>query len=135
MSEKVIGYILLFSGVLLVVFSGVSVYQVFTSNAEPVQVFDFPPIGLSADQLLGGLADSPEAQAQLSQSNQEVELIPADVINQTSNLVAHMLLMGFLASIGTRIASIGVSLLRPIVVKMNDSHLQDAKKQVQKNQA
>ena len=111
MSERVLGYVLLFAGLIIVVFAGFSVYSVFTKNSKPVDLFDFPPVSISADALISG--------AGLKQGEApQMELLPSKILNDTSNLLAHLFLMGFIAGIGSRIASIGVSLLRPIVVKL-----------------
>lgn len=120
MTEKAIGYFLLVLGILVIIFSGFNVYQVFTRQVKPVQLFNFKGIGLDTSQML---RDSlpPEA-GQLLQSNQRssatTEIIPAELINQTSNVFAHLMLMGFLASIGAKLANLGVMLVRPIVVKL-----------------
>lgn len=113
MTEKWVGYSLLGVGLLIIVLAAFSVYQVFFGGAKPVQIFDFPAIGLSVSDLVSqpipGVATGPNAP--------KAELIPASVLNDTSNVIAHLLLMGFMVSVGSKIASLGVNLVRPIVVK------------------
>ena len=111
MSEKVIGYVLLFAGLAVVCFAGFSVYSVFTKHSKPVELFDFPSVSISADALF----DEP----QFSKGEApQIELLPSKILNDTSNTLAHLFLMGFVAGIGSRISSIGASLVRPIVVKL-----------------
>lgn len=117
MSEKVIGYILLVFGIITIIFSGYSVYSVFTKRAKPVQLFTFKGIGLDANQLISNSLP-PEAATLLKPGNKQ-EIIPADLLNDSSNIFAHLLLMGFIGSVGYKIASLGVQLTRPIVVKLN----------------
>lgn len=114
MSEKVIGYILLSGGLLVIVFCGVNVYLVFSGQIPPVQLFSGPGISFDPTSLFGGAASGFVAKPQ--------ELVPAETLNKTSNIFAHIFLMGFLASIGYKLAALGVQLVRPIVVKIKEKN-------------
>lgn len=103
MTEKITGYSLLAIGLLLIVVAAFSVFIVFTGGAKPVQLFAMQGIAINLGPQLP--------------SN---EILPAAMLNDTSNLFAHLVLMGFLASIGQKFASLGIQLLRPIVVKLNE---------------
>lgn len=116
MSEKIIGYILLAVGIMTIIFSGFSVYTVFTKQARPVQLFTFKGISLDASQLLS--TNLPPEATQLVKPGGTQEIIPASLLNDSSNIFAHLLLMGFIGSVGYKIASLGVQLTRPIVVKL-----------------
>ena len=72
--------------------------MVFTKRITPIDLFSFPDAA--------------------TQSTQKTELISALMLNESSNLFAHLMLMGFMASIGSKIAALGVSMVRPIVVKL-----------------
>lgn len=120
MNEKVIGYSLVIIGILTILFSAISVYLVFTKKSEPVKLFNFQGIGLDLASLF---SDSlpPETSKLLNQNqgkSTRTEIISADLVNDTSNIFAHLLLMGFIASMGYKLASLGVMLVRPIVVKL-----------------
>lgn len=115
MLEKATGYLLLVIGLAVIVLSGISVYNVFTKISKPVTLFQFQGISLNPQQLF------------LNQNNNQLiqglegpksEIISADLLNDTSNIFAHYLLMGFLVSIGAKIAGLGVMLLRPVEVKV-----------------
>lgn len=129
MPEKVTGYILLVTGVAVIVVSTFSVYQVFTKKVQPVKLFNFKGIRLDPSQLINqdftqNLPTNlpPEALELLNQQNRPLtkstEIISADLINDSSNIFAHLFLMGFIASAGFKLASLGVMLARPIVVKL-----------------
>jgi len=121
MTEKVSGFGLLICGIAIIVFSGFSVVSVFSGKSKPVNLFTFSSISLDASSLIGSDAP-PEAREALKLSGQapKLELIPAEIINQTSNTMAHLLLMGFIASIGYKIGSLGTLLARPINVKLKN---------------
>lgn len=103
MSEKVIGYALLIVGVIVIVFAAVSVVTVFTGHAQPVQLFNFSAMSIA-----------------LAPGAKPVELFSARDLNQTANITAQLFLMGFIAGIGEKLASLGVQLVRPIVVKAKE---------------
>jgi len=102
MSEKITGYILLILGLLVIGASAFNIYQVFTKQAQSIQLFSGEGIKVEIPGL-----------------NAPSELIPADQLNEISNLTAHYLLMSFLVSIGFKVSSLGIQLLRPIEVKLN----------------
>lgn len=133
MSEKIAGYFLLFLGLGVIVLAGMSVWQIFTKKMKPVQIFNFPGISISTAQTTTagsinttGLTDE-EAELLENIIRQEelkapakMEIIPGETLSQTTNLLAHVILMGFVASIGYKIAGLGVLMLRPIVVKLKE---------------
>jgi hypothetical protein len=53
-----------------------------------------------------------------AQKSQKMEIISAEMINTPLNFYAHLFFMGFLATIGYKIASLGVMLVRPLIVKV-----------------
>ncbi len=119
MSEKVIGYILLCVGIIVIALSGYSVFAVFTKQAEPVKLFNFKGIGINVSQIASNSLPAELSQfVSKNQTPQTTEIISADMLNETSNFIAHYILMGFIASIGFKLASLGVMLVRPIVVKL-----------------
>lgn len=126
MTEKIIGYTLLILGVAIIFYAAFSTYLVFTKKSEPVKLFNFSGISLDPSQFLPQTNTTlpPEInklfkQDQLSpKSTQKTELIPPDLLNSSSNVFAHLFLMGFLATIGFKLASLGTMLVRPIVVHL-----------------
>jgi hypothetical protein len=134
MSEKVIGYILLIAGVAIICLVAFNIYQIFNLKAKPVNLFHFNSLSIDSSQLVPSQPEvnteglSPEQgqvlenlfKTQSPKESSKIEVIPADVLNQTTNLFAHLFLLGFIASAGYRIASIGVLMLRPIVVKLKE---------------
>lgn len=100
MSEKLTGYILLFLGLLVIVYSAISIFMVFTKKAQPIQLFTGPGISVSLP------------------NTKPTELVPAATLNDISNISAHYLLMSFLLGVGFKLGTLGVQLLRPIEVKL-----------------
>ena len=120
MTERIIGYILLTLGILVIIFSGLSVYSVFTGRAKPIEIFHFQSISIDLSQMVKENLP-PEATKFMQQGqirSKPTELLSADVLNDTSNILAHLMLMGFLVSVGFKLAQLGTYLIRPIVVKL-----------------
>lgn len=101
MSEKITGYLLLFLGLLVIGVSSFNLYQVFTKKLSPVQFFTGPGISVSVPG-----------------TTTQQEVIPAQTLNDASNLTLHYLLVTFLVSVGFKVSSLGIQLLRPIEVKL-----------------
>ena len=111
MSEKVTGYALIIAGLVITLLAAFSVYSVFAGTVKPFALFNFDGVSIPISTLLG-----PEFAAV---NAPDVEIFPAEVLNSTSNTLAHLFLMGFIVSVGARIANIGTNLVRPIIVKMD----------------
>lgn len=109
MDTKITGYVLLIIGILAIVFALTNVYLVFTKNSTPVDLFTFDAISLDFSEFAD---ETPQ------DTNLVKELIKPEVINEPLNYAAYLLFMGFVASIGYKLASVGVMLLRPIKVKV-----------------
>lgn len=118
MTEKITGYLLLAFGVLLMLVSCWNVYGIFTKRAQPIELFNFKGISIDPSTFMGAELP-PEQRAQLKfASDSKIELASPDLLNDTSNLFAHLLLMGFILNVGFKLASLGTMLIRPVVVKL-----------------
>lgn len=111
LSEKIVGYLLLFIGVVIILYSGINVYQVFTKQIDPINLFAFNGIGIDFSKMIEGAPPN----ANLTQ-----ELVAPNVLNQPMNYIAHVVLMGFIGSIGYKLASIATMLVRPIHVTVKE---------------
>lgn len=121
MSEKIFGYTLIALGLTIAAFSLISVYRVFSGQAAPYGLFSFPPVAVPVSALVGeSVPVSGEG---------TLEIMPAESINKTTNTFAHLFLMGFIASIGFKIAGIGTNLVRPIVVSIGGNRVEAFKMQ------
>lgn len=134
MTEKIVGYGMLTGGLLTIILAGLNVFGVFTGRIQPVTLFRFQGISIDSSQLVNQTYNldteglPPEQVALLEQifdqqkaaPPQKIEILPAEILNQTSNVFGHLILMGFIASIGYKVAGLGVLMIRPIVVKLKE---------------
>jgi hypothetical protein len=59
--------------------------------------------------------------ASSGQSN--IDVLPAEALNATTNTLSHLFLMGFMVSLGYKLAMLGVNLVRPVVVRIEGKRL------------
>lgn len=105
-----VGYILLLLGIGIVIYSFMNVYSAFTGQIQPYPLFTLEGIGLDFTNFIDG---TPPPGTELRQ-----ELVKAELINQPLNYAAHLLFMGFVSSIGYKVARVGTFLVRSIKVKV-----------------
>jgi hypothetical protein len=109
MPVKAIGYAYIVVGTAAIIIAGVSVYLAFTNQWKPYDLFTFE--GVSLD--FAKFAEEAPANADLTQ-----EIVSPDKLNKPLNLMAHLILMGFIAGLGFKIATIGTYMVREIQVKV-----------------
>ena len=119
MTEKIIGYILLAVGLMIIISAAVSVFSVLTRQKNPIEFI------------------KPTAEATVTPKTQEIEGVQVQMPSLTditgmssldlvyiTNLTIHLFLMGFIVNVGFKIASLGTQLVRPIVVKLREKEAQ-----------
>lgn len=127
-THLIVGYALVALGVLVMLMSCIQVYRVFTRQTEPMQYFNFPGISIDLAKLtpqvdtssldalrqqlnLGGSTANTQTTSHMA------EILPAEVLNGPANLGVFLLFMGFLLSFGSKLADLGIKLVRPVYVK------------------
>ncbi len=103
-TNKIIGYVLLIIGVLLIALPLWQTYNIFTGRSLPSQVFT-RPVALQVDEKASPL----DIQKQMQ--NAFIKILPIDLINNTLNLISWLALLWILIYGGGKIAEIGVKLL------------------------
>ena len=103
MENKIIGYILIAVGVLVIFLTAFSVYNVFVNKAAPINI-------VSQETLFGLKSEGASALDALN--------ITPSSLAYLANLSFHLLFAGFLINVGFKVASLGTMLARPIVVDL-----------------
>lgn len=102
--NKIIGYVLLAIGLLLIIMPLWQTFNIFTGVSLPAQVFT-RPVALTVNKNVSALDVGGQMQ------NALINILPIDLINNTLNLTSWLLLMWILIYGGGKIAEIGVKLL------------------------
>ncbi len=124
MTEKILGYLLLISGILIIGVSLFGAYSVFRGKMSVYPLFKLPGISIDLSSFIS--SDLPNEQKEILNKSQSLktELISPQLINEPLNFIFHLLFMGFIANVGFKISSLGINLLRPIKVKLNEEKSQ-----------
>lgn len=126
---KLIGYGLLITGLVIIALTGFNLYSILQGNTRAFNYFNFPPIELSTESLIGADLSTQERELVKQQSGGEfpkMEIASAELLNETSNLLAHLFIIGTIITLGARISSIGVQMIRPVKVVVSQSKLNNA---------
>lgn len=123
--EKTIGYVLLLAGLSMIFMAVFLIFNVLTgkSKAPSVVSYSLPPIelgGLNSQLQIPEGLQLPEGfqLAEATPSSAGKFQIPNELINDSINTGFYFLLMTFIVSAGSKVAGIGVKLIKEIKVKV-----------------
>lgn len=121
MREKVLGYMLVCVGLIIMVFCVVSMIMVFTNKTKPFSVFNISSANSTVNigDLFSQLQTNNQNAVNQSIPLPKLDILPPAVINQTLNLSVHFFLMTFILGFGYKLSSLGVQFIRPINVKLS----------------
>ena len=105
-AQKIVGWVLLISGVILIAWVLVSSYGIFTGKTEVSEIFT-----AQEDSLVSGSSQTIDAQLQKALQEQLKGLIPTDALPKILNLAVYSMLAFILIFGGTKISEIGVKIL------------------------
>jgi len=108
MTKEISGFILLFVGVGIILWSLYSSYNIFTVQTEVPEIFQLSQEGAAIRSGEGG--ELAQVEALIQQQLQAI--LPVDSISQLMNLMAWSIFAGILIFGGAQIAGLGVKLLK-----------------------
>lgn len=109
MTNKIIGWLLLFLGVAVIAYSLYSSFSVFTAKKPVPEIFSVEQLELEEKlEPQQGL----EAQAEEMIRKELERMIPIDFLPQFFNLISWSLLAGILIFGGSKIAGLGIKLIK-----------------------
>jgi len=107
-TNKVLGYILLVCGLLLVLFTIYQSYNIFYNKVNPPYIFKIQTV---QKPQTGGTQDI-QQQVNNEVSKQINQMIPADTVSKILNLLSWSILAGILIFGGAQIAGLGIKLIK-----------------------
>jgi hypothetical protein len=107
--NKIIGYILLVVGLTIIAGTLYQSYNIFTAKASAPLIFKTP---LSAQQDIGFANQDAQSQINSAVKKQINQILPADSITKTLNLLSWSIFAGILVLGGGAISGIGVKLIK-----------------------
>jgi len=112
--EKIVGYVLLAVGVVVIFFSIYQMWVVFTGGSPPPKLFNFSDVSIPGAQ------------------GQNVILMSGQELSNLADLAFWYILMFFIVWAGGKIASLGVDLLREIRVEIKEPLRKIEEKEIEK---
>ncbi|MDD4990511.1 MAG: hypothetical protein PHW31_04400 [Candidatus Pacebacteria bacterium] len=115
MAKKIIGFFLLFLGVIMILWGVWDSYQIFTAKKPAPDIFKISQVEQQTAVKQNSTANPQEMiQQQLQQTIQEQlkNILPAEFTNRILNLTAWSIFMAILVLAGGKISTIGASLLK-----------------------
>lgn len=117
MRDKIIGYVLLFVGIVIMLFSTASVYLVFTKQTKPINLFNFEGISINPNDF-NTIEFAPEFEKIAKKKEAKpIQIIKKEMLNELLNIFAYIAFMSFLLNLGSKIGTLGVKVISPPVVK------------------
>lgn len=108
---KIVGWVLLVAGLIIIVWAMYSSYNVFTGKAEIPEIFQIEAKQGTSFSTTGGGPQDIQAQLEKMLSEQLKGLIPMDTFPKLLNLAVWSILAFVLIFGGTQIASLGIKLI------------------------
>ncbi len=102
--NKIIGYTLLFVGILLIIVPLWQTYLIFTGQTMPMQVFK--------EQKITTTAPNNPLDVQQQMQKALTNVLPMDAINNTLNLATWIMFMWILIFGGGKLAGLGIQLVK-----------------------
>ncbi len=113
--NKIIGWVFVSLGIVIILWTLNSSYAVFTGKSNPPEIFKMQEKQITAlPDISDTLLIEQQMQEEMGRIIQEqlMEVIPSDVLSITLNLMAWSILAGIFIFGGSKIAGIGISLLK-----------------------
>jgi len=92
--EKIFGFILIIIGLMLIFYSIYSMFNIFSGSSNPPKIIKMNDVKLSIP-LVG-----------------EIEILSGEEISKIANMSLYSIFMFFIISAGSRIADLGIKLLK-----------------------
>lgn len=114
MGEKITGYTILVIGFSVMIASLYLVFNVFSGASQPYNLLDLKEVSIDASMFIPAESLNPDV-------DHNIILVEKESLNHIANTIFYLIFMGFAASIGFKIASIGTMLIRTIEVKLKEN--------------
>lgn len=111
--NKVIGYVLLSVGILLIVLTLYRSYNIFTGISQPPAIFKLESVAASKSQQgNGGILQDLQKQITGNIANQVSQIVPSESVPKALNLFSWSTFAWLLVFAGTQISIIGTKLVK-----------------------
>jgi len=110
--NKIVGWLLLFFGLFIIIFTLYQSYNVFTGSASVPEVFKEKPSALSLSNKAISQNKKLENVGEKIIREQLKEMIPVETIPKFLNFVIYSIMVGIFIFGGSQIATLGIKLIK-----------------------
>ena len=115
--KKILGWLLLIAGIVIISWSLYSSYNIFTGKSSAPEVFKLEQEekeSISTDFFKGSLGGQKDIQEDMKKMVEEQirDMIPTEFLSKLFNLISWSILAGLLILGGSRLAGLGIKLIR-----------------------
>lgn len=113
--KKIVGWLLLTIGVLLIIWGVWSSYEIFTAKKLPYEIFKVPEVEeVSPKQEKSPISPQEEMEEQMQQVIREQigAMLPPDFLPKLFNLIAWSIFVGILVFAAGKLSILGINLLK-----------------------
>ena len=113
MATKIFGWVLLVAGLILIGWTLLSTYNIFTGKVATPEIFKLPEAAKApvAEEKITGIQDI-QAQIEKMIGEQLKGIIPVETLPKLLNLIVWSILAGLLIFGGAQISSLGIKLIK-----------------------
>jgi len=113
MAIKIFGWVLLIAGIILIGWTLLSTYNIFTGKVATPEIFKLPEAAKApvAEEKITGIQDI-QAQIEKMIGEQLKGIIPVETLPKLLNLIVWSILAGLLIFGGAQISSLGIKLIK-----------------------
>lgn len=137
MDDRITGYILLISGIVVMLFASIQLVLLIAGLVNPFRTFSFTEVfsttveAVNLDQEQSPQAQSQAANQQIQQMQEQAQDytgqmdINPKVVNDVLNFAVYFFAMAFAVNVGAKIADLGVRILRPTTIKVHPKNIEE----------
>lgn len=127
MDDKTTGYVLLISGIIIMIFATIQLALLVTRVTRPFPTFKFTEVFSSTSTLIeqSQQSGSTGEVENTSQSTTPVNMsLSPTVVNEVLNFAVFFFLMAFAVNMGYKVSELGVKMIRPTTITVHPKNIE-----------
>ena len=126
MDDKTTGYVLLISGIIIMIFATIQLALLVTRVTRPFPTFKFTEVFTASSTIVQQTQRQNGTDTPVTTQNEiptNMSLSP-DVVNEVLNFAVFFFLMAFAVNMGYKVSELGVKMIRPTTIKVNPKNIE-----------
>lgn len=128
MDDRITGYVLLISGIVIMIFAVLQMALLAGGLVRPFQTFKFTEVFSTTQRIIETQQDLTQGRTNNviteERDGGSIVLNP-QVANDVLNYASYFFLMAFAVNLGGKLADLGVKMIRPTTIKVHPKNIED----------